>query len=422
MAPLPWQGKNRCKSGLQPPLTVITSAPMSATRIHRYIAREVTVPAGLGLLIFTFVLLMGRVLKLVEMVINKGVPAGEIVELFLSLMPAFLVITIPLAFLLGVLLAFSRLSADSEIIALNSSGVSLAQMFRPVLALSVLASLATGYLTLWAEPTSRASFRHQVFKIASSRASVGIQPRVFNDEFEGLVLYANDIQERTGTMEGLFISDEREGSTPAIILARGGRIISDREALTLTLRMEDGAIHRRPQDREGDSYQIVSFDVYDVNLNMGRELAPSKTRPQKAKEMTTAKLRATLLDDNNRANDPGLTAELHKRFALPMAPLLFALIGVPLGVHSSRTGRGAGFSLALGVALIYFLLFSGAKTVAEEGMFPPALAIWTPNILGLIAGVVLFRLTAQEKRPALMDWIPDRLNKAKTFFMRKAGR
>ena len=104
---------------------------MPAIRIHRYILKEIAVPTGLGMLILTFVLFMGRILKLAEMVINKGVPLGEIGKLFAFLLPNFLVITLPLAFLLGVLLGFGRLSADSEIVALKSSGISLYGMLQP---------------------------------------------------------------------------------------------------------------------------------------------------------------------------------------------------------------------------------------------------------------------------------------------------
>ncbi|MHB8713649.1 MAG: LptF/LptG family permease, partial [Trichloromonadaceae bacterium] len=236
---------------------------MSTTRIHRYIAREIAVPALLGLLIFTFVLLMGRILKLVELVVNKGVPLGEILQLFAYLMPAFLVITLPLAFLLGVLLGFGRLSADNEVVALRASGIPIYGMLRPVLLLAVVCSLITGWLTLYGEPAGQNAFRDQVFEIASSRANVGILPRVFNDEFDGLVLYAGDVDERQGEMRGVFISDERIGATPAVILASQGRVISDQEQRILTLRLENGTIHRRPVDKKADTYQVIGFTTYD---------------------------------------------------------------------------------------------------------------------------------------------------------------
>ncbi|MFA7535765.1 MAG: LptF/LptG family permease [Desulfuromonadales bacterium] len=238
---------------------------MPPFQIYRYILQEITAPAGLALFVFTFILLMGRILKLVEMVINKGVPLANIVTLFTSLLPAFLVITLPLSFLLGVLLGFGRMSADSEITALKSSGISLYKMLIPVLALALVTSMATAALTLAAEPAGNAAFRREIFKIASSHAFVGLQAQTFNDDFAGLTIYANQVDERTGVMEGVFISDERADGIPSTILARKGRILSNQEKLTLSLRLENGSIHRTGKVQAGE-YQTVNFTTYDINL------------------------------------------------------------------------------------------------------------------------------------------------------------
>ncbi len=390
---------------------------MFATRIHRYIAREITVPTLLGLIIFTFVLLMGRILKLVELVINKGVPAGEVARLFAYLLPSFLVITIPLAFLLGVLLGFGRLSADSEIIALKASGISLYDMLKPVLVLAVLASLITGYLTLQAGPAGNSAFRTQVFQIAASRASAEFQPRVFNDEFDGLVLYVSEIQERSGILEGVFISDERVGTTPSVILARTGRVIPDRSALTLTLRLEDGTIHRRPADKEHDTYQVIDFTTYDINLSLGQEDPNTTQRRRKDKELTTSELQEARELAQTPAERNSLIVEWHRRLILPTAPLLFALIGVPLGIRSQRSGRGGGFATGLVVFLAYYLLLSFAETLAVEGGMNPVVLIWTPNALFLTGSLVLLYMSAQEKQLPLLERV---LAGIRRFIQRKA--
>jgi lipopolysaccharide export system permease protein len=391
------------ESGLQASATVITSAVMFATRIHRYIAREITVPTLLGLIIFTFVLLMGRILKLVELVINKGVPAGEVARLFTYLLPSFLVITIPLAFLLGVLLGFGRLSADSEVIALKASGTSLYGMLKPVLVLAVLASLITGYLTLHAGPAGNSAFRTQVFQIAAGRASAEFQPRVFNDEFDGLVLYVSEIQERSGILEGVFISDERVGTTPSVILARTGRVIPDRSALTLTLRLEDGTIHRRPADKEHDTYQVIDFTTYDINLSLGQQDPNTMQRRRKENELTTSELQQARDAAQTPAERNSLIVEWHRRLILPTAPLLFALIGVPLGIRSQRSGRGGGFATGLVVFLAYYLLLSFAETLAVEGGMNPVALIWAPNALFLTGSLVLLYMSAQEKQFPLLE-------------------
>lgn len=380
---------------------------MSTTRIHRYIAREIAVPALLGLLIFTFVLLMGRILKLVELVVNKGVPLGEILQLFAYLMPAFLVITLPLAFLLGVLLGFGRLSADNEVVALRASGIPIYGMLRPVLLLAVVCSLITGWLTLYGEPAGQNAFRDQVFEIASSRANVGILPRVFNDEFDGLVLYAGDVDERQGEMRGVFISDERIGATPAVILASQGRVISDQEQRILTLRLENGTIHRRPVDKKADTYQVIGFTTYDINLNMGQQLPNGSGRQKKLREFPLPELWSKLQSAQTAQERRPLSVELHKRFALPLAPLVFALVGVPLGIRSQRSGKGGGFATALAIFMAYYICATFAETLALESAFPIVATLWAPNLLFLSAGLLLLRQAAKERSLPLLERLTD---------------
>lgn len=393
--------KKNLKSGLQAPPVGLISAPMSIGRIHRYIAREVGVPTLLALVVFTFVLLMGRILKLMELVINKGVPALEILQLFSFLIPSFLVITLPLAFLLGVMLGFGRLSSDSEIIALKASGVSLYHMFRPVLALAVLTALLTALLTLVLGPAGNRSFREQVFNIAAKRANVGIQPHVFNAEFDDLVLYIDDVDEEKHIFKGVMISDQRTGTSPSIIFAQQGRIFSDPEALTLTLRIENGAIHRATPGKQAD--QIIRFSTYDVNLNMGQQLEQAEKRPPKPAEIDSRELAKILFPDSgDKPENPKLAIEFHSRLVFPLAPLLFALVGVPLGVHAQRSGRSGNFSVALMIFLGYYLSLSLAETLVAESGYP-ALSLWFPSLIFFIGGLILFQRAAQERRLTLWD-------------------
>ncbi len=391
------QVKNRPESGLQAPPLSLRFAAMSTARIHRYIAREVAIPALLALAVFTSVLLMGRILKLMELVVNKGVPALEIIQLFACLLPTFLVLTLPLAFLLGVMLGFGRLSADSEIVAIKASGISLYRMFKPVLILAGITSLLTALMTMFAGPAGNRAFREQIFEIAAKRANVGIQPQVFNDEFDDLVLYVNQTDERQGRFEGVMISDQRTGSTPSIIFAQQGRIFSDQRALTLTLRLENGAIHRSAPGKE--AYQIVKFSTYDLNLNMGQQLDQVEKRPLKPAEISFVELGKTLFASPSSAHgDPKLAIEFHTRLIFPLAPLIFALIGIPLGIQSQRSGRGGNFSLALAIFLGYYLTLSLVETLIVESGFPPGITLWLPNLLFFAGGLLLFHQAAKEKR------------------------
>ncbi len=396
--------KKILQSGLQALSVGLRFAAMSIRRIHKYIAREVGVPTLLALVVFTFVLLMGRILKLMELVINKGVPALDILKLFSFLVPSFLVITLPLAFLLGIMLGFGRLCADSEIIALKSSGVSLYHMFRPVLVLAFLTALTTGLLTLVLGPAGNRSFREQIFNIAAKRANVGIQPHVFNDEFDDLVLYIDDVDKKGNVFRGVMISDQRTGSSPSIIFAQQGRIFSDPQALTLTLRIENGTVHRATPGKEAD--QIIRFSTYDVNLNMGQQLEQAEKRPPKPAEIGSQELVQVLFSDNESPSEKTkLSIEFHSRLIFPLAPLLFALVGVPLGVHSQRSGRSGNFSVALLIFLGYYLSFSLAETLVAESGFPVALTLWVPSLIFLVGGLYLFQRAAQE-RPFSFGTLP----------------
>jgi lipopolysaccharide export system permease protein len=396
-------------------------AAMSTLRIQRYLIKETALPMLLGMVVFTFVLLLGRLLKLVELVINKGIPLLDIVQLFLSLLPTLLVLTIPLAFLLGVMLGFGRLSADREILALKASGVSLYQMIRPILLLSLPACLLTATMTLYLRPTSETFFRQKLFDLASSRASVGLQPQVFNDDFDNLVLYANHIDDRSGVMKQIFISDERDSAAPAIIVAQKGRLAADSNSMKLLLRLEDGTIHRQPRGSGEDesTYQVLQFSSYDVNLDLEKPTSANKKRRRKNKELSLPELNQAIASSAGEARQD-LLAELHTRMALPIAPLVFALLGVPLGIQPHRSGRGGSFALALGVFLCYYLLLSfGDTLVADAGW--PAAALWLPNLAFLLAGLYLLRRTAIEKPITLMARVNNALFGAMRRLFRSGG-
>ena len=424
---------------------------MSAARIHRYIAREIIIPAGLGLFVLTFILMMGRLPKLVELIVNKGVPVSEILGWRLR-------DRVPFASYLffrypsptegaGEVRTAEQLVACAQELkkrcgftshklkggvfppgyelecyralarALPGDGI-----LRPVLLLGIAASLLTGYQTISGEPASIAAFRNLLFNIASSRATIGIQSGVFNDDFDGLVVYSGHVDERSGEMTGVFISDERPGQTPSIIFARHGRILSNPKARILTLQLNDGTIHRQPGGQNRSSYQVIDFNTYDISLNLSQSLDSSANRPTKRGEMTMAELETIR---NKLPTGPKRNLyiiEIYQRIILAFAPFLFVLLGVPLGIQSNRSGKGAGFALALMVFMTYYLVLSLAKTLGIEGIIPPLIAIWIPDLLFLLAGTYFLHLAAMEKRIFILDWTGDMLARLKKRLRHRGGR
>ncbi|PNU19778.1 LPS export ABC transporter permease LptF [Geothermobacter hydrogeniphilus] len=374
---------------------------MLMTRIDRYILREIAAPTLLSLLVFTFVLLAGRTLKLARMVINNGVPLKDILHLLVDLLPSFLSITLPLAILLGTLLAFSRLSADAEIIALKASGLSLNHLLRPALIMALTACLVTASLTLYLKPLGYSAFRGRIFKILSQRTSVGLQARVFQTEFPGMVLYADNLDERSSTLEGVFISDQRMGTTPSTIVAESGRFLADPKRQSLTLQLNRGQIHRYPQDSTEDTYQVIDFNNYAINLPLDQVGQPPGR--QKVKELSLANLLKRVKTTDSIAEQFKSRAELHHRFSMIPIPLLFALLALPLGIQSNRSGKGGGFAIGLLVYLFYYLATSFAGTLVVEQHWPAALTLWTPPLLFLLLGTVLYRQALHERRLRHLD-------------------
>src|SRR5262245_37039335 len=154
--------------------------------LRRYFLREVAVPFLLGIGVFTFILLIARMLKLVELVVNRSVPLLQIAKLFAYILPPFLAVHVPMAFRFAVLLSFGRLSADSEIIAMKTSGISLYQMLVPTLAFTGLVTLLALLLALYARPWGNTHLKASLYEIAKTRVSAGLRERVFNDDFAGL--------------------------------------------------------------------------------------------------------------------------------------------------------------------------------------------------------------------------------------------
>jgi len=375
---------------------------MPIRKIQRYIASEILAPTLLGVFIFTLVVLMGRILRLAELVLNKGVPLLEIGKLFACMMPAFLVMTLPLAFLMGILLAFGRLSADAEIIALKASGISLLQMLKPALLLALIISALTAVLSLAVVPASNTAFRTKVFELVTQRATVGIRPQVFNADFDGLVLYTTELNEANGALSGIFISDERLDKIPSTITARSGWIQSDPENLLLSLHLENGAIHRRSVSRGEETYQVINFARYDINLDIGGQMPDGTSRKRKESELSLPELFNNYEQAETAARRNSLAVELLHRLTLPITPLIFALIGLPLGIQTTRSGRGGGFALGLAVFLVYYMLHSLCKTLAVDVGLTPMIVL-LPPVLFLTVGLAMLRHALRERRIMIID-------------------
>lgn len=379
--------------------------------LDRYILRELVVPFILGLAVFTSILLIVRILKLVEMVVNRGVPLGQILMLFSYILPAFLEVTVPMALLLAILVAFGRLSSDSEIIALRAAGISLYRLLVPVAAFALLIAVLTLGLSMYARPWGNSLLRTGLYDIIRTRAVAGIKSKIFNDEFSGLVIYVDQIQPATDDLEGVLISDTREPSMRNTVYAETGRLFSNENRHTLTLRLENGGIYSA--GNQGHDYQDTRFATYDITLDLDTALAQLRNRSKDASEMTLPELRAAIAA-KTAEHDAAFVerVEVQRKFSIPFACLVFAALGVPLGIQPSRSIHSRGFSMSLVLIFVYYLLLTFGQNLGERGALPPPVAVWLPNaILSIVAAYLLARAAreAGSGRPALWDRLTARM-------------
>ena len=370
--------------------------------LYLYIFKELPPPFLLGVTTFTFALLMGRLLRLADMVVAKGVPLADVLRLVLYLLPSFLLVTIPMAFLLAILLAFGRLSGDSEITAMKASGISLYGLLPPVFCFAMLAYLAGAFTTVYAVPWGNTSFKRLLVDVVESRASLGIKEKVFNDDFPGMVIYTDNYDQQGHNMTGILIQDERDPLAPSTIFARSGVIVTDPATKIIRLRLDNGSIHRA----QGNSgYRLVEFKNYDLSININQN---ARTANINELDMSLDELRSNLASGRFDAKiRRDMELEYHRRFALPFACIVFALVGMPLGIQNQRSGKAAGFSLSIGLLLIYYIVLSAGKALGEKELLTPFLAAWAPNLLFISLGLYLFKKTAAEERIPLLALVPN---------------
>lgn len=385
--------------------------------LDRYIVREMVVPFLLGLGIFTTILLIVRILKLVELVVNRGVPLGQMVRIFSYIMPAFLEVTVPMALLLAILVAFGRLSSDSEVIAMRAAGISLYRLLLPVAIFAGGVALLTAWLSITARPWGNSHLRTGLYEVVKTRASAGIKPKVFNDEFKDLVIYVDSIRPGSDILQGILVADTRDASLHNTIYAEFGQLVTNESRHTLTLRLENGGIYSTGTD---EGYQDTRFTTYDITLDLNAALAQLRDREKEVSELTLHELRASIAA-KAIAGDPAYAerVELHRKLAIPFACLVFAALGVPLGIQPTRAVHSRGFSLSLGLIFLYYLLLTFGQNLGERGTLPPLIAAWLPNaVLSVVAAFMLLRAAQEGARPTTSAW-----DRAAAFFRRQvAGR
>jgi LPS export ABC transporter permease LptF/LPS export ABC transporter permease LptG len=366
--------------------------------LTRYILSEVSSHAAIGAAIFTFVLFTRDLGRILELVVRASAPLPSVAEIFFYTVPVALTYTIPMAVLVGILIGLSRLAADSEITAMRASGMGVWNFGR-VLAIFVAAAWGVALLnSLYIAPWSLASLGHLEDQLKGSQASYEVQPRVFYEGFPKIVLYVQDVHSAQGgaVWKGVFLADITDPANPRITLAREGILVPEGQD-RLHLHLTDGSTHET-DPKEADKYQISTFEQTEIPIELPSSEGKEEQIPVRAISTWDLDARAASVDP---VSARWYLIEFHNRFALPTACLVLAMVGIPLGLSSKKSGKSGGFVLTIVLVFIYYFISLIGVSFAKQGKVSPLFGTWLANLVFFAAGLIL--LWQAERRPIALS-------------------
>ncbi|MES1240509.1 MAG: LPS export ABC transporter permease LptF [Acidobacteriota bacterium] len=369
-------------------------------RLDRYILSEILGPLALGFLVYTFILLIRFLFQSAEMIIRRGLPASIVGRLLVLTLPNIVVLTLPMSLLFGILIAVGRLSSDSELVAMRSSGISLLTLYRPILFLSALFTILNTVLMVYTLPWGNHALQQLRLEITTQSISQQVQPRVFYEEWEGKVLYVFETPPGEDRWKGVFLAESIPNSEDnEVTIADWGEVRVEPDGERVVLRLYN-AVRHKVNLNAPDRYEISRHRRLDLILE------EQFTTEQKAKISVSKSIRElTLQELKQLSRDPGSSpeqrnlayVEIHKKFSIPAACLVFGLFALPLGINNKRGGKASGFALSIFVIVLYYVLLSNGEEAARYGRIPGWVAMWAPNVLMAAGGLFLLMRRNQDK-------------------------
>jgi LPS export ABC transporter permease LptF/LPS export ABC transporter permease LptG len=358
--------------------------------IDRYICREVLSHVLLAVGVFTFAVFVPMLVQLMDLLVRHSGGFGDVATLFLCSFPSMLTFTVPAGVLVGVLIGLSRMSADSELIAMTAVGVSLRRLLVPVGLIAAGAVTVTFCMTLWLGPLSVRTLRTLEDRLSTTQASFQVQPRVFDERFPNYVLYVQDVSAAATQWHGVFLAESGTEDTSRLTLAESAIVMADREEDKLQVHLHNGNTHEFSLD-DPTHYDLSSFAQRDFSVPI------SGIAEQASRQITNAERSFRALANERGANAVPARIELHSRLAFPIACLVFALAAIPLGARARRGGRSAGLIIALLFVCVYYAIFVVGTGLARQGALPPWLGIWAANLTtGLIGALALGKIESSQ--------------------------
>lgn len=370
--------------------------------LYSYIATEMLAPFFASFLILYAVFFLIRLMPLLDIVLELRIGFPDFVRIFCYIFPHMLLYVIPMASMTGVIIGFTRLTNEREMLVLKSSGVSLRQMLPPVVLLALAISALTGFFSVHLIPAGDIAMKQLMFQLAKEKIDKGLQARTFSEALGDLVVYVDDIDQQN-RWHGVYVSDKRSREQPIIIMAEGGHLDAEIERMLVTVVLENGTLH----NTEGDQNQVVRFQRYQMQIplkpptRIGGEDVTLLGRGSMTQQQL---LQATDKYGADTRNGVVFLTEFHDRLVLPVGCFILSLLGFPLGMQTGPGRRSTGIPLGLFLFILYYVLYTFGRLLSENLLVPTLLGMWLPT--ALFAGLALYVFRRAEQERAI---IPDRL-------------
>ncbi len=343
--------------------------------------------------ILTFVMLLGNMVKLADLIINKGVDVISVAKLFLFMTPYLIIYTLPIATLVAVLLSLGRLSGDNEILAIRASGINIFTLILPMLVVSIILSLILVIFNDRLIPYAHYESRKTLVEIGVKNPTAALEPGVFITSFPNYILFIYSIEQNK--LNNVRIYEPQGDDKPTrIIVAKKGEFLAVPEKNIIKLKLMDGTSDE-PDPQNPNNFYKLNFKTYFMTLNLG-QMQDKDDIEKKPKDMTISEIKSEIHRLKEQQIDPApLYTEINKKVSLSFACFVFMLLGMPLAIITHRREKSINFGMAVIIVLAYYLLLIGCEALSLQGQLPPAIALWIPNItLGGIGAILTFRLCA----------------------------
>ena len=365
--------------------------------IDRFISRELLVNVLFAIAVLSLVLVVGNIFrKLLPLLVNHDVPVEYLLAFIAYVMPFSLIFTIPWGLLTAILLVFGRLSADNELTALRSNGVSISRICIPLAFIALACTAVCLWLNVAVAPAAQEKLRSTIFDLATRNPMALFGSDQVIDEFPGRKIYVG--KKDGNKLENITVFElDRRAMPIRVTYARSGLLEADLANKRILMHLYNARYQQRDENDPADLHKIrdgINATEGTLPISLDELYDKEKKRPSRS-ALSIQQLLEQLKSGNKRERSASRT-EINKRFSFPFSCLAFAVIGVPLGVTAHRRETSVGFAMGLIVAVSYFLFVIVGDTLRANPHVHPELLVWFPNVLFLVLGAQLFRRLARQ--------------------------